>query len=168
MKLKDQAISKLAKILATDVSDIIGSSIVRAENHYVLYGNWQVWPQAHGVDVKKNNDVVAHFYNLKNAVCWCTAYRYGQQKLALELEHWDRELSRISNDVGTARELIKCFRDPELKLVARIKMEHNSAKLRGIQHQLEKCVKRAKYCQLQGFNDEIARTRRSTPIRTNR
>jgi hypothetical protein len=168
MKTKSNTIDRLEKILEPDIKALIGISILRDNDHYVMYGNWTVWPKDHTVEVKKYGNTVGQFYNLKNAVSWCTAERYRQQKLALEIEHWDRELARISNDVYTAQELVKRFRDPEIRLSSRIKMEHNCSKLTGIRNQLEKCIKRAKYCQLQGLNDEIARTRRPTPIRTNR
>ena len=169
MKLKPQTLDRLKQILEPELHKAIGSSILRAGDQYVLYGAWSIETiDPNTVQVRKHGEIVGTFFNLKNAVSWCVAERYNRIRLAFEIQNLDSELSRLSNDVTMSQSLLKRARDPDIRMVVRIKMEHNHSKLNNIQYQLEKCVKRAKYCQLQGFNDEIARTRRPAPIRTNR
>lgn len=169
MKIKSQTLDRMKQMLEPELQQAIGSSMMRINDSYVLYGAWTIQTTHNGaVEVKKYGNVAGTFFNLKNAVSWCVAERYNRVKLAFEIENLDHELTRLSNDVNMSQNLLKRVRDPEIRLVVRIKMEHNHAKLTNTQYQLEKCLKRAKYCQLQGFNDEIARTRRPAPIRTNR
>lgn len=169
MKIKPHTLDRLQQMLEPELHKAIGSSILRAGDQYVMYGAWSIETVDDvTIQVRKHGDIVGTFFNLKNAVSWCVAERYHRVALAFEIQNLDNALSRLSNDVTASQSLLKRARDPDTRLVVRIKMEHNHSKLTNIQYQLDKCVKRAKYCQLQGFNDEIARTRRPAPIRTNR
>lgn len=159
---------KLEKIVKQDLQIVVQNTIFRDADGYQLFDQYQIRFSEHGVTVWAHQEQIQWFSSLKSAVSWCIANKYKQYNLARDIEMSDSDSSRIGNDVEVIQEILPTIRDRERRSVVRDKLQTKQTQLKQAQQRLMKCVNLAKYFQIRGFNDEIARTRRSAPNTTNR
>ena len=69
---------------------------------------------------------------------------------------------RIQDDVSAQVAHVDRFTDAEQRELVQLKLHHKQSVLNQVNEQLNKCVNLAKYWQIKGFNNEIARTRNQT------
>lgn len=161
-----QVLRRLEKIVGPDLESLSENVIFREHNQYKVFNTWTIQPGPGVVHVLDQHNQSLTFENLKIAVAWCIAKKYRANKLAQEIQQLDHKQSTLQTDIVITKRLLTRTSDRELKIISEIKLEDKQVRLRFAQSQMNKCVNRAKYCQLRGFNDEIARTRRPTPNRT--
>jgi len=164
----DSAIAKLRAMLEEDRELVESNGIFRGDDGYSVFGLYDISNQPHSVTVSRNKETVAEFCDMRSALSWCIAKKYQQKELADNIEKLDREHNRLSQHIDFDRQLMSRMRDREQKFIVSTKIDHHRARLALIRDRLSKCISRAKYCQIRGFNDEIARTRRPAPHRTSR
>lgn len=161
-----QVLQRLEKIVGPDLETLSENAIFRDQGQYNMFNTWTITPGPGLVQVLDQNQQAMTFENLKIAAAWCIAKKYKHSQLAQEIEQLDHKQSVLKTDIAITKKLLTRLHDRDQKTISQIKLEDKQTRLRFTQHQMEKCVNRAKYCQLRGFNDEIARTRRPASNRT--
>jgi hypothetical protein len=166
--ISNKILSRLEEILGPDLPRLIENSIVKNQNQYNMFNTWVIQPQSGTVHVIDPRNCTLEFGSLKSAMAWCIAKKYKNIKLADEITQLDLKESKLKTDIVITKQILSRVSDRERKTISQIKLEDTQLRLQFTQSQMEKCVNRAKYCQLRGFNDEIARTRRPASNRTTR
>jgi hypothetical protein len=165
------------ELLEIKAQQMLGEDMLEAErnmisrNHdgsYEVFGVWNIRHCNDSVVVSKRNNVVEKFSSLKSAVSWCIAEKYHQQSLAFEIRQLDNDLQRLAPTDHVYRRMLSRVKDPSQRIVVATKGQEAHIKHKIATEQMDRCIARAKYLQIRGFNDEIARTRRPAPNRTSR
>ena len=165
--MKSDLLVRMHDMLENDVRDAERNLII--QNHdgsYELYGIFSVVPGKKQVTVKQPYREEKIFHDLKAAVSWCIAEKFNLEQLAQEIAMLDLDMHRHKIDYDTLSHMAARIQDPERRFTVGIKCQESHSLLKRAQERLRYCVGRAKYFQIKGFNDEIARTRRPTPNRT--
>ena len=165
---RNTALSKLQSLFENDLEILERNAIFRDQDRYSVFGRYDIQVSPDRVQVSQDQQPVADFSDLRTAMSWCIAKKYHQAELAQDLVKLDREHDRLQQDLDFTRELLSRIQDRDRRFVVSTKIDHHRARLHHIKDRLSKCISRAKYCQIRGFNDEIARTRRPAPHRTSR
>jgi hypothetical protein len=118
--------------------------------------------------VYQDDMLIGEFTNTRVAVSWCVASKYRRQDLADNLLITDRALENISADIDVRSRLAERSRKPRFREDVWNKLETKIIRRRKLENQLSKYVDWAKYLQQRGFQNETARTGRTTQNRTNR
>lgn len=160
-------ISKLEEILCPDFENVLDSSIIPVRDGYDVFNRYSLYPKKNSVLVKSNKWCENKtFASKRTALSWCIADKYQKRTLAWEIEYLDRQKERLRNDVNAQLQNIDNFRDPVRRDIVELKLETKKSALRHVSEQLNKCINLAKYWQIKGFDDEIARTRKNYSNRT--
>ena len=153
-------IQRLEYILKPEWAVAEKNAIVQNTNGYSVFGRFDLRHEEHGVTIWVNQDQVQWFSSSKSAVSWCVAEKYSKFDLSRKITLADADTVRLSNDVAITQQLLPTIHDRDRRTVVRHKLEHKQTQLKQAQERLTKCVNLAKYFQIRGFNDELARTRR--------
>jgi hypothetical protein len=164
----DQAWTKLQHLLNQDLALAEQNIMIKELDHYKVFGCFEIWPKANTVQIKKYGNPIQDFASMKSAISWCIAEKYQQLKLSREIAMLDKDRSRLTQDLSASNSMLQQVKDLGRREILRVKIDAKRLYLKSVEDRLSKCVNYAKYCQIRGFNDEIARTRRPTPHRTSR
>jgi hypothetical protein len=162
------ALAKLQSLFEGDLEILASNAIFRDQDRYSVFDLYDIEAQQDHVIVTRQGETVAEFCDLKSAMSWCIAKKYQQSELADTIVRLDREHNRLQQDIDFDRHLLNRIQDRDRRFIVSTKIDHHRGRLAQIKNRLSKCISRAKYCQIRGFNDEIARTRRPAPHRTSR
>jgi hypothetical protein len=167
--MNPSVIARVQEVLKSDF-DIAEPNIMAPNSHggYHLFGLFDVEEQAGLTAVYRAGVKIREFSGMRLAVSWCIAEKFQQNLLSMEICRLDRDYIRLRDMQHTLTQITERIKDRDRRFVARVKSEDNHRRLQQVQGQLSKCVSRAKYLQIKGFNDEIARTRRTPSNRTSR
>jgi hypothetical protein len=166
---QQRALERLEQIITPDLEEICRNLIVEDDNGGVwAFGHYYLTKQDHGVLVTKNYVEKGVFSSMRTALSWCVADKYQQFVLGEEIIKLDRIRWTLKTDIDTRTRINQTIKDADRRELIETKLTTKRIKLRGLTERLDKCVSLAKYWQIRGFNNEIARTRRSSPNRTNR
>ena len=164
-----QIITRLEQMVSGDIEDICKNLIIKSGNGYEAFGRYRLQKTDNGIAVKRVDGIqTLIFGSMKTGLSWCIADKFNQHTLAMELEKLDSQSQNLRCDVLVRQQIINRMTDLNRKDAADTKISTKKIRLRQIDNELDKCVNLAKYWQLRGFNDEIARTRRKATNRTNR
>jgi hypothetical protein len=166
--ISNQTIHKLEQMLSSDFDAVRDNLFLELDNGYSVFDTYTITRTLDGFVVGKTSDQTGIFSSLKIAVSWCVADKRRQYTLLNDIERLDQQRMVMRNEINNSRKMIQQYRDPVLLDVVHAKMSDKQYRLRDVEDKLNKCANLAKYLQLRGFNNEIARTRRTTPNRTNR
>lgn len=138
-----------------------------SQGGYHVFGRFHVQTTESAAVVIEAGREVGRFTSVRTAVSWCIAEKYRQSRLAQEIERLDHDLERVSRNHKALSDVAMRMRDRERRAISEIKSREAWLRCQALRERLAECVARAKYFQIRGFNDEIARTRRPAPHRTN-
>ena len=156
------AVQKLDHFLNTNKHNVVDNLIVRENNHYYLFG---------GYIITKNNKTKKYcatkrsgteklFNSLSSATGWCVADKFCKYQLAKSIVELDRRKAILSDDLEVERFNLLRVKDPVKAEIIGAKVTEKIASLSGVEFQLTKCIKLAKYWQTKGFIcNETARPR---------
>jgi hypothetical protein len=162
-------LDKMQSLLQTEFDVASQNLIVKnADGGYHLFGLFDVHENQDMIEVFRGNTKLQEFTQLQLALSWCIAEKYQQNLLSLEIVRLHKDLVRLRNTTHALDVMTDRITDRDRRSVTRVKTEDSRYRLASVQNQLTKCVSRAKYLQIRGFNDEIARTRRPAPNRSSR
>jgi hypothetical protein len=159
------------------VQQMLAQDLILAESNmitpgspgvYDVFGRWTLRDQQHQVEISTRDRLVGRFGNLRSALSWCIAEKYHQHELAHNIRNLDHDLQRFHAARDAYRQILARITDPQRRWVISIKGEEATLRYRQAAERMSIYVSRAKYLQIRGFNDEIARTRRPAPYRTSR
>ena len=135
---------------------------------YRVFDRYHMQVRESGVRVSVDPDDVFDFTCTRSALSWCIAHKYQQRSTAREILDLDSRRRQLRDDIDMSRQLLERAQQHHNREVIEAKIGHKRQMLRDTDSRLDKCVSLAKYWQIRGFNDEIARTRRPAPNPTNR
>jgi len=162
-------LQKLEHIVKTDMPLAEQNTIIRNKHgQYDVFGIYQIQRNQHGASVWYKQELTKQFGSVKSAVSWCIAEKYKKYNLARDIEQSDIDVTRLENDVIISQGIIPRIKNFDTYIISHAKLENKKAHLSQAQDRLAKCINLAKYFQIRGFNDELARTRRQAPNPTNR
>jgi hypothetical protein len=166
---QQRALERLEQIITPDLEELCRNLIVEDDLGGVwAFGHYYLVKQEQGVLVTKREVEKGTFSSMRTALSWCVADKYQQFVLSEEIIKLDHDRWALKTDIDTRSRVNQTIKDPERRESIDTKLTTKRIKLRGLTERLDKCVSLAKYWQIRGFNNEIARTRRPTPNRTNR
>lgn len=165
----ETAFDRLLELVKADLPDLEANSILKNEDGtFSVFGKFTISETNNKFfTVKKYDNFEAEFTTLKSAISWCVAEKYNQSKLSNSIKILEQERCRLLCDIGARSQLFKKFKNLEQKKVVELKLTTKKDRLKQIDTQITKCINSAKYWQIQGFNNETARTGRSPSQRTN-
>ena len=135
---------------------------------YRVFDRYQMQDHGGRVEVRRDGEEPCEFSCTRSALSWCIADKYRQRATAQEIQTLDQRRRQLRDDIDMSRQLLERTREHHNREVIEAKMQYKRQMLRDADLRLDKCVALAKYWQIRGFNDEIARTRRPAPNSTNR
>lgn len=166
--MKQKYWDRLESIITPDLEVIKNNLMVKEQDQYSVFGNYVLKSIDHGVEVRCLGVLKHNFSGFRSAVSWCIADKFRQFRLSEEIERLDEQQFRLNNDIIVIRGILKDLTDVDQKTIVETKLQDKRLKLDLVRNRLLKCVDRAKYWQIRGFNDEIARSRRQASNTTNR
>jgi hypothetical protein len=167
MKKKESTVDRLERIIKPELDKLQKNVIMQEDNSYHAFSEYIITKQQDGTYiVNKGNRLIKIFSTSRYALSWCIADKYGQDKLANNIQYLDEEKIRIFADIQVRQMMSEKITDNERKEIIYIKILARKQGLKAVENRLTKCVSLAKYYQIRGFNrDETARTRRTQPTR---
>jgi hypothetical protein len=167
MKKNESAIDRLKRIIKPDFHNLQKNIIMQEENSYHVFGEYTITKQQDKTyTIDKGSSISKIFSTSRYALSWCIADKYGQEKLANNIQYLDEQKIRIFADIQVRQLMSAKITDNERKEIIYIKILARKQGLKAVENRLAKCVSLAKYYQIRGFNcDETARTRRTQPTR---
>jgi hypothetical protein len=165
---KNISLDRLHEIVKRDLKDIEQSAIVPDGSDYIVFGNYRISPKKPGFVVCKHEEFIAEFSTLRSAMSWCSADRYQKKSLGDRILTLEKSRAVELADLSVRSALAKHTKSVISKDAIDSKLQSRRYRLAQIEQELDKCIDLAKYWQIQGFNNETARTGRSAPHRTSR
>jgi len=167
--MKPQAwMANLQRIVGEDVRLTEKNLILEQDGAYHVFDRYLITPGSDMVRVERPLRDPRFFSSLRVALSWCIADKFTQDTLARDITQLDQQRRRLHADIDLQQALCRRYKQSQTRDLVRCKMETKRMLLDQVNERLTKCVNLAKYWQTKGFNDEIARTRRPAPHRTNR
>lgn len=163
---EDIFLEKLHKIVGADISNLQRNIITQESGRYQVFGDWQILRCPDQAQVYHNGDLKFVAGDVRTALSWCVAEKHRRFELSREIARLDQQVCRTERDITHTSLMLPRVSDQALRDSIRTKLQHKKNLLQEAKNRLSKCIGRAKYIQTRGFNDEIARTRRFTPICT--
>lgn len=163
-----QVLARLESIVNTEMPMLKNNLFLRTDDGYEVFDLYIVKQQDDMVSVTKGRSSMGTFTTVKTALSWCIADNYQQNQLAESIRKLDADKKRVSEDVNVRRVLLRGFKNTDRREAVELKVQMRQYKLTDLNEQLDKCINLAKYWQLRGFNNEIARTRHTTSNKKHR
>lgn len=163
-----RVIQRLHDIVAQDLANLAPNTILPDGRGFQVFEIYGVQPEQGLWRVVKRGEPVAKMANIKNAVSWCVADKYQQHRLGNDIMSLDQRKIMLENDMRARQHLARSPRKHTSAEALDAKLAARRYRLEDIDQRLAKCINVAKYWQLRGFNNETARTGRTTPHRTHR
>jgi hypothetical protein len=153
---------KLERWAEREITRNINSIILEHQDGSILaFGTYDIRAQDNDSQVWQDNQLLGTFSTRAVALGWCVARKKHLLALEQEIEHLDRDRARIRDDIVGMRRARKKTQNQMHDDILESKIQHKFWYENMLNCRLEKCLMRAKYLQLRGFNNETARTRAS-------
>ena len=124
----------------------------------VVFGRYKIQPQDTGFCVSTWDREIHNFSSKKTAMSWCTADHQGQYNLSNNILVLDRKKQTLAADIYCRKILGERGRHESFYEIVNMKIQPKIDLYNSVNSELEKCVNKAKYLQIRGFNNETART----------
>lgn len=165
--MKNQEIEQFVR---AELKEVMPNMIWRDENgDYEVFGRYIISKvSSHLYEVNIHATCVGRFNSTKTALSWCIADKYKNYNLAREILTVDNILGNLTNDIFIRAAMANKTKKTQFREDIETKLETKIIRKRELETQLDKCVKRAKYLQQRGFNNETSRPGRATTNKTSR
>ena len=151
---------KLERFAERELKRVYTELIIDDEHGgYVAFGRYHLRPTHQAFEVyTQGNNLVGTFSNKRTAISWCVADNNNQLQLAQSIRQLDTKKQILSADIKCRRYLADRSRDNGFSEIVLTKLQPKVLQHTWVDQELEKCLNSAKYIQLRGFQNEIART----------
>jgi hypothetical protein len=124
----------------------------------VVFGKYYIKPQGTQFSVGTWDKEIHCFSSKKTAMSWCTADHQQQYNLSYQILVLDRKKQALAADIYCRKTVGERGRHAGFYEIVNMKIQPKIDLYNSVNSELEKCVNRAKYLQIRGFNNETART----------
>ena len=153
---------KLERWAETQIVESLHNLIVDDEHGgWVVFGCYHLTPTESSFAVYRYTSLAGTFNSKRSAISWCVADKNNQLNLAFNIKKLDAQKSLVAADIECRRSVANRSSDPLFRETVKTKIEPKIIYYKSISAELEKCINSAKYLQLRGFSNEIARTGRA-------
>ena len=164
--MKDQ---ELEAWVRSELRTVMPNFIWRNDHgDYELFGRYRIVSNRPGYTVYCSATEVGNFSSTRTAVSWCVADKYRNYNLARDILRTDDRLTAINNDVFVRMGVAGRSKRPEFRESIDTKLETKIIRKKELEKQLAKYINLAKYLQQKGFENETARSSRTTANKTSR
>jgi len=164
--MKDQ---ELEAWVRSELRTVMPNFIWRNDSgDYELFGRYRIVSNRPGYTVYCAANPVGEFSSTRTAVSWCVADKYQNYNLARDILRTDNRLTAVANDVFVRMGVASRSKRPEFRESIDTKLETKIIRRKELEKQLTKYVNLAKYLQQKGFENETARSSRTTANKTSR
>lgn len=167
MKTVEGLKTRLEQFFESDYNQLRKNIIVKDGDVYEVFDRYRIEAKGRDILVYRSDYLIGSFTTLKIALSWCITDKYNQNSIAESIKNFDQKRGILQADIEVSQHLLRGIRDADRKETVVLKVETKKSQLKYINEQLDKYSSIAKYWQIQGFNDEIARTRRPASNRSN-
>lgn len=160
LRYKMKSNHKLEQWAEKEVKRNIHTMIVNIDNdNYVAFGKYYLSLSQQSVAVYNlSGDLIGEFANKRTAISWCVADNKNMLSLAQNIKNLDRKKNLLSADIHCRKSLADRSRQSGFNEMVLTKLQTKIEQHVMVDRELEKCLNLAKYIQLRGFQNEIART----------
>jgi len=130
-----------------------------------VFGRYAIRRNMERFMVQKNAADVHDFSTLRVALSWCVADHIGNHGLGRDIAYLDSDIIRYESQIQGYQQRLAKKIDAWTHNLLHNRLSEARHQLLVRKNRLEKCCNLAKYFQLRGFSDEIARTQ---SIKSNR
>jgi hypothetical protein len=127
------------------------------EGSLVVFGKYCIEPVDTRFCVSVWDREIHSFSSKKTAMSWCTADNQSQYNLSNSILVLDRKKQALAADIYCRKTVGERGRYESFYEIVNIKIQPKIDLYNSVNAELEKCVNRAKYLQIRGFNNETAR-----------
>jgi hypothetical protein len=150
-KLEDFAERELKRNIESIIID-------NGDGGIVVFGRYCIESNGTRFKVSTWDKEIHSFSSKKSAMSWCTADRQGQYNLSDLILVLDRKKQALAADIYCRKTVGERGRHESFYEIINMKIQPKIDLYNSVNTELEKCVNRAKYLQIRGFNNETART----------
>jgi hypothetical protein len=153
---RDQKLEQWAeRELARSIGDMLISD---EQGGIIAFGKYYIQPDKTGCAVNTWDRHIHNFSTKRTAMAWCTFDRHQQYNSANTLLVLDRKKQALAADIYCRKTLGERGSHESFYEIINMKIQPKIDQYNSVNNELEKCVNRAKYIQIRGFNNETART----------
>lgn len=164
----EQTLKRLEEVLKSSLSEVLPNAIIPSGDGYEAFGEYEIMPESGRWQVYRDRRDPLEFSSSRVALAWCIAHKFHQTLLCVDIERLDDEKIMLVSDLAVRTRLKERLKDPQTAEIVETKLTTRRLRLEYVETTLTKCVNRAKYLQIRGFNNETARTGRPASNRTSR
>ena len=128
------------------------------EGGYVVFGKYYIKPKFNRFIVETWDREIHCFSSKKTAMSYCTSDNQRQYNLSNRILVLDRKKQALAADIYCRKILGERGRHETFYEIVNMKIQPKIDLYNSVNSELEKCVNKAKYLQIRGFNNETART----------
>jgi len=165
---KHQALARLQQLIEPDLLALERNIIIADGAGFAVFGCYRIDPHSGHYRVSKHGDDRGEFSAVPTALSWCIADKYQQHDLSTNIMRLEQQKLLLQADLHTRTILGKGIRSQHLRESVEAKIATRKSRLQLVDERLTKCVNLAKYWQQRGFNNETARTGRTSSHRSSR
>lgn len=159
---------KLIALAQQELPTMVDNLIIKDGNTYKVFGKYTITKQKYNYQVITTTDIEEQFSSTRSALAWCIADKFNNLNLARDIVNLDSMITRQQQDIQVRKAQITRCKDGNFADTVAAKVDCKQQQCRVLEHELSKCINRAKYLQYRGFSNETSRTGRAPSNRTNR
>lgn len=121
------------------------------QGRITAFGSYMITIGKDYTQVEKNHVMCAKFQDRRSAMSWCVADHLGDYNLARRIENLDRSRVLCMDDIQFRSQMSARSKSDRFKATVATKLSYKREHLFRLENELAKCIDRAKYLQLRGF-----------------
>jgi len=168
-QLRDVATQKATKLLNKITENHLfnnPNSVLKAGDTIQAFGAYTIRKEKNSYSISKNRVFITEISTAKNSLAWCIADKYNLKHVREQISQLDKTFNYKQAEIEFLKHVINSNVEMSRKLIIEDKLQTLLIKTNLIKKQLNKCIDRAKYCQLKGFENETSRLGLKTSSRT--
>lgn len=149
---------KLLDIARQELPALMADTIVQSKSGWDVFKNYNIVKNNNDFAVYERGTKIGDFSNTRTALSWCIASKRNKINMANQILNLERNKQRLLSHVTCLKQLAKQSKTTDMHDLLTIKIIAEDSRINSIETELNKYVSLAKYWQIQGFNNETART----------
>ena len=142
------------KDMSSKINDLL--IMKEGENHYFLFGSYNVLEDDLGFKITKSTDDPVYFSDLKSAVAWCVFDKNKKSSYIKRLIELDIELSSLNVSIYQHKKLLKKAREIEDKYIYLAKLEEEKVKFKKLNEELKSYISTSKAWQQKKYSENLS------------
>ena len=155
MSAANPTFNKFNTLAQQSLASVSKNIIVKKQNVYEVFGQFQIRKQEDGFVVFHNNEQVNTFHSSRNALSYCIFEKYFKYDQSTLLKRLDSRLQSKLFDIEVAKNTLTNSKDTFKKFNALARVELYIDETKIIKEQINEVVEKAKYFQQRELDNEV-------------